>query len=205
MVAQSDRAFRQLVRQNGCEMAYTQMIHAKNFVQNEVFRKNHLDVYPVKDSNAFDRPVSVQIAGYDPECMAKAAMDIYERCEGNLDAIDLNLGRPQAIARKGRYGAFLFLEDNDVVCNILRSMRKTLTRDVAITAKIRVLKDDSNNDAKLKDKILNMQNAGLDLLTVHGRNVKENKTAVREANWDKIKLVVDTLDITGAAGVMSSV
>ena len=42
-----------------------------------------------------------------------------------------------------------------------------------------------------------MQDAGLDLLTVHGRNVKENKTAVREANWDKIKLVVDTLDITG--------
>ena len=182
-------------------MAYTQMIHAKNFVQSEVFRKNHLDVYPVKDSNAFDRPVSVQIAGYDPECMAKAAMDIYERCEGNLDAIDLNLGCPQAIARKGRYGAFLFLEDNDVVCNILRSMRKTLPRDVAITAKIRVLKD----AAKLKDKILNMQDAGLDLLTVHGRNVKENKTAVREANWDKIKLVVDTLDITGAAGVMSSV
>lgn len=242
MVAQSDRAFRQLVRQNGCDATYTQMIHAKNFVKSDKFRVNHLDVFPRDFSNELDRPVVVQLAGHSVDAVVSTALQITEIADGNLDGIDINLGCPQSIARKGRYGAFLFLEDecsnNDVICDMIRSLRKALPSDINVTAKIRIMENDNDDREdghkgkqsqiyaydKLKQKVLRMQDAGMDAITVHGRTVKENKTAVRECNWDAIRTVVDTLNIpvianggiefssdvqrcldaTGAAGVMSS-
>ena len=45
MVSQSDLPFRLLCRKYGSELAYTQMIHAKNYGLSEDFRANHLDVY----------------------------------------------------------------------------------------------------------------------------------------------------------------
>ena len=49
MVAQSDLPFRLMCEQlYNVDLSYTQMIHAVNFVETngEIFRANHLDVYP---------------------------------------------------------------------------------------------------------------------------------------------------------------
>ena len=219
------------------------MIHAKNFVQSEKFQRDHLDIYPdpnyvystdeneEKNSNFIIHnygveggPVVVQLAGHDADIMCRAADRIISLTEGQIDGIDINLGCPQSIARKGRYGAFLMLEEGDIMYNIMRQMRAALPRDIALSAKIRVVANDDDQSSVLLDKVHRMQEAGIDLLTVHGRTVKENKTAVRGCNWDKIRLVVDALDIpvvanggieyasdvvrcieaTGAVGVMSS-
>uniref|UniRef100_A0A7S0PHH6 tRNA-dihydrouridine(16/17) synthase [NAD(P)(+)] n=1 Tax=Leptocylindrus aporus TaxID=1398097 RepID=A0A7S0PHH6_9STRA len=221
MVAQSDLAFRRLVRKHGCDLTYTQMIHATNFCKSEKFQRNHLDVFPM--DNKFqeeDRPVFVQIAGYDPKTMTEAAIKIVELADGNLDCIDINLGCPQSIARKGRYGAFLFAEQGDTVCNIIRSLRRNLPEDVGVSAKVRILDDEK----LFFDKIRRMEDSGLNLMTVHGRTRRENKTAVGKCNWNMIKDAVELLDIpvianggienpsdvnrcldaTGAIGVMSS-
>lgn len=45
----------------------------------------------------------LQFCGNNPETMAAAAKLVEAHC----DAIDINLGCPQSIAKRGRYGSFL--------------------------------------------------------------------------------------------------
>lgn len=47
--------------------------------------------------------MSVQFCGNDPNVMLEAALLAQDHC----DAIDINLGCPQAIAKRGKYGSYL--------------------------------------------------------------------------------------------------
>lgn len=205
MVAQSDHAFRQLGRNYGCDLCFTQMIHAKQLMQgngkkreNTAFQKAHLDMFPVgtllqyedltlSQQNCLEGlpptssyvpyewkhegPLVAQLAGHDPELMVDAAHLILERSGGskNLHGIDVNLGCPQGIARKGRYGAFLIEDDEELVCTILKDLRQSLPSDVAVSAKIRI---PPNHDL-LEDRILKLMDTGIDFLTVHGQNLSK--------------------------------
>ena len=58
------------------------------------------------------RPVFVQMAANDVKLFMEATRIVKDFC----DAVDLNLGCPQHIARRGGYGAFMMLGRNQSDC-----------------------------------------------------------------------------------------
>ena len=207
MVDQSELAFRMTVRKLGAQLCYTPMLHARIFDEVPAYRAQHFDPHPD------DRPVFAQFAGHDPATVLRAA----RRVQHAVDAVDLNFGCPQAIARKGRYGAFL-LDEPDTMVALVRELANGL--DVPVTAKLRLYPDVRAS----RELCLRLQEAGAAALCVHGRTREQNKQKAGAANWEAIASLVSELDVplianggigehldvqkcldaTGAAAVMSS-
>ena len=82
--------------------------------------------------------------------------------ENEVDAIDINLGCPQGIARKGHYGSFL-LEEPELIEKLVSALSNAIK--VPIFCKIRVLRSEDRT-LELAKRI---EKAGCKLLTVHGR------------------------------------
>lgn len=144
-----------------------------------------------------------------------AAKEVAPYC----DAVDLNLGCPQGIARKGKYGAFL-QEDQDLIFRLINILHKELS--IPVTAKIRILE----TKEKTLEYAQNVLRAGASILTVHGRRREQKGHLTGIADWKMIKFLRDSLppdtvifangnilqeadlqkclDATGADGVMSA-
>ena len=97
MVEQSELPWRMLTRKYGAQLCYTPMMHASVFLRDKIYRAENFV------SCAEDRPLIAQFCSDDPDTFLNAAKIIENEC----DAIDLNLGCPQHIARRGHYGSFL--------------------------------------------------------------------------------------------------
>ena len=102
MVDQSELAWRVLCRRYGAELCYTPMINCKVFADEMSSRKYRENVFSTLPDGA-DFPLIAQFCGHDPDLMLKAAKMV----EDQVVAVDLNLGCPQGIAKKGFYGSFL--------------------------------------------------------------------------------------------------
>lgn len=63
----------------------------------------------------------LQFCGHDPQVLLQAARMVEDRC----DAVDINLGCPQGIARRGRYGAYL-MEELPLLHDIVSTLAKGL-------------------------------------------------------------------------------
>ncbi|GMI27681.1 hypothetical protein TeGR_g10226 [Tetraparma gracilis] len=215
MVAHSELAFRTLAFEHGATLAYTPMMHAKHFAASANYRSGNFDFDPSIEGAAHGRPVIAQIAANDPELASQAVRIL---ASTGVDGIDLNLGCPQGIARKGNYGAFLLPQTSKV--EAVLSAMVAASDGVPITAKVRI-QDDLESTLRICKAI---QSTGVSLLTVHGRTRENNKTNLSPASHEAIRAVVESLDIpvvanggverpedvpailesTGAAGVMSS-
>jgi len=138
-------------------------------------------------------PVIVQLAGHDPPTMVNAAKIICETTQEGIAGIDVNLGCPQTIARKGNYGAFLMHQDFDLVVEILGELRSALPSHIGISAKIRLPMPLIGKSVQSQEEQLQQQverlivESGINLLTIHGRTLEENKTKVRNCNWEMIQ------------------
>ncbi|SCV99356.1 LAFE_0A01376g1_1 [Lachancea fermentati] len=180
MVDQSELAWRILSRRYGATLAYTPMFHAKLFATSEKYRK---DMWcSIDGDKKVDRPLVVQFCANDPEYLLAAAKLVEDKC----DAVDLNLGCPQGIARKGRYGSFL-MEDWDLIFKLIRTLHDNL--NVPVTAKIRVFPD-REKTLKYAKMVLD---AGAQFLTVHGRLREQKGQKTGLADWDIIRYLRENL------------
>lgn len=92
----------------GANLCYTPMFHAALFATQPKYQPEMFDLSPdsLEGVAPYDRPLVVQFCANDKDQWLAAA----KKVEGRCDAVDLNLGCPQGIAKRGRYGAFLMEE-----------------------------------------------------------------------------------------------
>ncbi|KAI3500413.1 hypothetical protein L1887_36234 [Cichorium endivia] len=178
MVDNSELPFRLLCRKYGAEAAYTPMLHSRIFSENEKYRS--LEFTTCKE----DRPLFVQFCANDPDTLLEAA----RRVEPYCDYVDINLGCPQRIAKRGNYGAFL-MDKLPLVKSLVEKL--ALNLNVPVSCKIRLFPNlqDTLNYAKM------LENAGCALLAVHGRTRDEKDGKKIRANWEAIRAVKNALRI----------
>ncbi|KAJ1448879.1 hypothetical protein M885DRAFT_623043 [Pelagophyceae sp. CCMP2097] len=171
-------AFRLQTRKYGAQLCVTPMVNARSFITSDHYRAKVME--DISSCPEADRPLVVQFAGHDPELLLKAARYV----EDTVDAVDLNLGCPQGIAKKGNYGAFL-LEDCDLVVDILTKLSANLK--CKVTAKIRLFPD-MERTLELVDRICE---SGVSMLTVHGRTKEMKQQFTGKCDWQGIASVVE--------------
>ncbi|XP_030444110.2 uncharacterized protein LOC115666539 [Syzygium oleosum] len=178
MVDNSELPFRMLCRKYGAQAAYTPMLHSRIFTENEKYRS--MEFTTCKE----DRPLFVQFCANDPDILLEAA----QRVEPYCDYVDINLGCPQRIARRGNYGAFL-MDNLPLVKSLVQKL--ALNLNVPVSCKIRVFPklEDTLNYARM------LEEAGCSLLAVHGRTRDEKDGKKIRADWLAIKAVKDALSI----------
>jgi tRNA-dihydrouridine synthase B len=155
MAGVTDRPFRQLCKKMGAGMAVSEMISSNSLLwgsKKTRRRANH-------DGEV--SPVSVQIAGADPEMMADAAR--YNVMQG-AQIIDINMGCPAKKICNVMAGSAL-MKDEKLVGKILDTVVKAV--DIPVTLKIRTGWDTSYKNALSIAHIA--ENAGIQALAIHGR------------------------------------
>jgi len=181
MVDASELAWRMLGNRHGAQLCFTPMYHAGCFVRDGKYRVEALQTCPE------DRPLIVQFCANDPEVFVQAIHQTLEHLP-NVDAIDLNLGCPQVIAKRGHFGSYLQDE-----WELLSKMVKAATAASVkpITVKLRVFPD--------MDKTIRyarmLEEAGASMITVHGRTREQKGPLTGLASWEHIKAVKEAVNV----------
>lgn len=192
MVHQSELAFRLQARRYDVDVASTPMLHARLLVECPSYRERELQTH------AGDFPLVAQLCGHDPGEFAKAAGVL---CEAGVSAIDINFGCPQAVAKRGRYGAYL-LEDVPLMQRLVSALAEaTHGSSIPVTCKMRCL----NSREATVDVAEALVEAGVSVLTLHGRTLVQNKQRSGSANWERIRDVCEALGATHKSGGESGV
>ena len=179
MAGVTDKPFRQLCKRLGAGLAVSEMTTADPRLWHTTKSQRRADHAGEPD------PVSVQIAGYDPQMLADAA-----RYNVDLGAqiIDINMGCP---AKKvcNVYSGSALLQDEALVARIVSAVVRAV--EVPVTLKIRTGWNRENRNGVRVARIA--EDAGIAALAVHGRTRADLYQG--EAEYETIAAIRDAIRI----------
>jgi tRNA-dihydrouridine synthase B len=155
MAGITDRPFRRLARRFGAALAVSEMVSSRPELRDS--RKTRLRV----DHSGEAGPISVQIAGADPQMLADAAR---HNVDLGAEIIDINMGCPAKKVCNAQAGSAL-LADELLVARILEAVVHAV--DVPVTLKIRTGPTPDRRNAVRIARLA--ENAGVRMLAIHGR------------------------------------
>lgn len=166
----SDPPFRALCKEHGADLMYTEFISSEGLIRDAVKSVQKLDIFE------YERPIGIQIFGYDIESMRRSA-EIIEKV--NPDIIDINYGCPvKKVANKGA-GAGI-LQDVPKMVEMTKEIVKATK--LPVTVKTRLGWDD--NSKYVVDVAERLQDVGIEAISIHGRTRKQMYKG--QADWSLI-------------------
>jgi tRNA-dihydrouridine synthase B len=166
MAGVTDLPFRRLCKQLGAGLAVSEMMSANPALRGT--EKSRLRM----DHSGEPEPISVQIAGYDPQLMADCAR---YNVDHGAQIIDINMGCP---AKKvcARDSGSALLRDEKLVAQILAAVVAAV--NVPVTLKIRTGYSRAQRNGVTVARIA--EAAGVQALAVHGRTREDHFEGVAE-------------------------
>lgn len=155
MAGVTDRPFRQLCKKMGAGLAVSEMVTSNSLLYGSEKTKRRANHEGEVD------PISVQIAGADPNMMAEAAK---HNVDNGAQIIDINMGCPAKKICNVMAGSAL-LKDEPLVSQILKAVVAAV--NVPVTLKIRTGWDKNNRNALNVARMA--EDIGVQALTIHGR------------------------------------
>ena len=180
MAGVTDRPFRQIARRMGAGLAVSEMVtsNALLYATEKTRRRT--------DHRGEAAPVSVQIAGADPQMMAAAAR---HNVDGGADIIDINMGCPAKKVCNVAAGSAL-MRDETLVRSILEAVVAAVPA-TPVTLKCRTGWDRDCRNVLTIARIA--EASGVHALTIHGRTREDRYTG--EAEYDSIAAVKQAVRI----------
>ena len=166
----SDPPFRALCKQHGADVLYTEFISSEGLIRNAKKSTIKLDIYD------FERPIGIQIFGYQIESM-RLATEICEKA--NPEFIDINYGCPvKKVAKKGAGAGIL----KDIPKMVAMTKEIVETTKIPVTVKTRLGWDE--NTKYIVEVAERLQDVGIKALSIHGRTREQMYKG--EADWSLI-------------------
>ena len=179
MAGVTDRPFRQLCKKLGAGLAVSEMVTSNSLLYGSEKTRRRANHEGEVD------PISVQIAGADPQMMAEAAR---YNVDNGAQIIDINMGCPAKKICNVMAGSAL-LKDEPLVLQILRAVVGAV--DVPVTLKIRTGWDKNNRNAITIAKIA--EDMGIQALAMHGRT--RACLYMGDAEYETIAMVKQAIQI----------
>ena len=166
----SDPPFRALCKKHGADLMYTEFISSEGLIRDAAKSVKKLDIYE------YERPVGIQIFGYDIESMKRSA-EIIEKT--NPDIIDINFGCPvKKVTCKGAGAGML----QDIPKMVKMTEEIVKITNLPVTVKTRLGWDDKSKFVVSTAEKL--QDVGIEALSIHGRTRQQLYKG--EADWTLI-------------------
>lgn len=171
MAGVTDSPFRRLIKElGGVGLIVTEFISVEGLTRGNLKTHRMLRFLPE------ERPISIQIFGYDVERMRQAA-EVVE--ESGADVLDVNCGCPAKKVVRGGGGSNL-LKDLPQLEKILRAIRRTIS--IPMTVKIRTGWNDSLINCIEVSKLI--EDCGGQMVAIHGRTKEQGYKGF--ADWNRI-------------------
>ncbi|MDD4351539.1 MAG: tRNA-dihydrouridine synthase [Candidatus Gracilibacteria bacterium] len=175
----TDSPFRRIVKELNPEV-----LCVSEFISTDGLKYGNEKTKRYLEFHQEEQPLIVQIFGKNPKSFQKAAKMIED---SGASAIDLNMGCPARKVVSSFHGAALS-KDPELAFSLVRATKEA--SKLPLSVKIRLGWDSKD---QLEEFALGLQEAGAELLTVHGRTAKQAYGG--KADWEPIYKLKNKLKI----------